>query len=158
MISDRERLQYMEISVRKACLVLPAGAKPRDWPTGWDIPGPCPPGWPKVIMPLRHFFQARYDGALRVDCFDEFAEPTDALVGHMFQISAYADTDPICRMRVSGDVWSKIALVGIQPLSGGNFGICAPLEFERERLAGAPLRIVVRVFGDESGAKAEVIA
>lgn len=149
----------MTLAHRKAHLILPESSTPKGWPALWSYPGANPPGWPREIMPKGHYFIARYDVVLRVECFDEFAEPTDSIAGQHLLITASADTDPVCRVRqVGGDAWSRKALVEIQPLGDGHYGIDVPLEFERDRLAGAPLRIRVEIFGDESGAKAEVMA
>ncbi len=132
--------------LQKQCLVL--GATPADWNAGWAFPGPNPPGWPKR-MPQDFRFTAAYrDGReLHIGCFDSYNEPTDLMVGQMFEITASGERGGLIRMRSSeNQVWSRKVLVNITAPH-----ISIPLQFEAENLGGERGMIRVELFGHNDG-------
>lgn len=133
------------ISIQKQCLVI--GKTPPDWPSGWAFPGPNPPGWPKRT-PDNFGFLCSYDNAiLSIQCRDEFNEPTDAMLGQFFEITASGERGGIVRLRTSNSqVWSRKALIAITAPT-----VSVPLQFEKENLGGEKATAQIELFGYANG-------
>ena len=133
---------------------IPEGARPNDWPSGWVVDGPAPPGWPKLLShPERFSFQLTYaDSILTIQCFDEFKEDTDLMLGQLFEISAHCDTQPVCRLkREDGMPWSLKAMAKIREYERGKWGVR-----ERLLLEHRPAVIRVELFGYQPLLRAEL--
>jgi len=122
----------MSLAAKKRCLIVPETAVPPEWPAGWAfVPGGAmPPGWgarktPEGVKLVVDYFK---DDPLlvQVRCIDEYLEPTDALLGHLIEISQSNG-----RVKLDGrDFWSRKILMQIGALPEGHFGIKAKIHCE----------------------------
>ena len=134
---------------------IPEGARPNDWPSGWVVDGPSPPGWPKYRADLEKQFRfqlAYANDILTVTCFDQFNEDTDLMLGQLFEITAFCETQPVCRLkREEAAPWSLKALAKIREYERGKWGLR-----ERLLLEHRPAVIRVDLFGYNPLLRAEL--